>query len=149
MICGEGTAVIRRAPRDVLEYVLDLPRYAEADHKIRWIREVVRDGNQGHVRHGGMVRGLPGPPVTLTFELEPYSRLVFRNAPTGLGRWVFGFEGSFTCDETSEGTRVVHRECFEFPAPLRWVAEPYLRDWLPRDTSEEMLRMKAILERSA
>lgn len=149
MICGEGTAVIRRPARDVLEYVLDLPRYAEADHKIRWIREVHRDGNRGHVRHGGMVRGLPGPPVTLTFELEPYSSLRFRNAPSGLGRWVFQFDGSFMCEEAGGGTRVVHRECFQFPPPLRWLVEPYLRDWLRRDTSEEMQRMKAILEGAA
>ena len=146
MICGEGDILIGRPAAEILEFVLDLPRYARADTKIRHIRSVERHGNRGTVRHGGHLRGLPGPPVTLTFELEPYSRLVFTSAPRGLGRLAFQFEGSFECDETPEGTRVVHRECFRFRGPLRWLMEPYARDWLARDTREEVGRMKAILE---
>ena len=34
MIVGEGTALIRRSPRDILEFVLDLERYRQADTKI-------------------------------------------------------------------------------------------------------------------
>jgi hypothetical protein len=34
VIVGEGTAVIRRSPRDVPEFVLDLERYRQADSKI-------------------------------------------------------------------------------------------------------------------
>ena len=140
--------MIRRPAADILEFVLDLPRYAQADTKIRNIRGVERDGNHGRVRHGGHLRGLPGPPVTLTFDLEPYTRLVFRSGARGLARLMFAFEGSFDCDETPEGTRVVHRECFRFRGPLRWLMEPYARQWLATDTREEMDRMKTILERN-
>jgi hypothetical protein len=145
VICGVGETVIRRPASAVLEFVLDLPRYARADTKIGKIISV----NRGRVRHSGRLRGLRGPAVTLTFELDPYSRLVFRSVPKGLGRMVFGFEGSFDCEETPEGTRVVHRECFTFAAPLRWLIEPYVRDWLGRDTQAEVGRMKAILEAGA
>jgi len=146
VICGEGTAVIARSPQDVLEFVLDLPSYAAADTKVRRIRGAERHGNTGTVRHGGQLRGLPGPPVTLRFELEPWSRLEFRSTEAGLARWVFGFHGSFTCRPLPGGTEVVHRECFTFRAPLRWVLEPYARRWLARDTREEVLRMKRLLE---
>jgi len=148
VICGEGRAVIERSPRDVLEFVLDLPSYAKVDTKIRRIRSMDRTGNTGTVRHGGHLRGLPGPPVTLRFELEPWSRLRFTSAATGLAPWVFRFEGSFTCRPLDRGTEVVHRECFTFRAPWRWVLEPYARGWLTQDTREEMARMKLLLERT-
>jgi carbon monoxide dehydrogenase subunit G len=83
VIVGEGTAVIRRPPRDVLEFVLDPERYRQADTKI---------------------------------------------------------------EETAEGTRVHHREAVSLRPPLAWVMEPLLRDWLARDTAQEMARMKALLE---
>ena len=53
--------------------------------------------------------------------------------------------GARTIDE---GTEVVHRECFTFRAPWRWVLEPYARGWLTQDTREEMARMKLLLERT-
>ena len=148
MICGEGRAVIERSPREVLEFVLDLPSYAKVDTKIRRIRGMERDGNTGSVRHGGHLRGLPGPPVTLRFELEPWSRLEFTSADTGLSPWIFRFRGSFSCRRLPEGTEVVHRECFSFRAPWRWALEPYARGWLAQDTREEMARMKLLLERT-
>jgi hypothetical protein len=146
VICGEGRAVIERDPRDVLEFVLDLRSYAKVDTKIRRIRSVERDGNRGTVRHGGHLRGLPGPPVTLRFELEPWSRLEFNSAGTGLSPWIFRFQGTFTCQPLTEGTEVVHRECFRFRAPWRSVLEPYARSWLEQDTRDEMARMKRLLE---
>ena len=146
MICGEGRAVIERSPREVLEFVLDLPSYAKVDTKIRRIRGMERDGNTGSVRHGGHLRGLPGPPVTLRFELEPWSRLEFTSADTGLSPWIFRFRGSFSCRRLPEGTEVVHRECFTFRAPWRWALEPWARGWLAEDTREEMARMKRLLE---
>lgn len=146
MICGEGVVTIARSSEDILEFVLDLERYAQADTKIRRIRRVERHGTVGRVRHGGQLRGLPGPPVDLSFELEPYDRLVFRSERRGLGWLVFRFEGTFTCQPVAGGTRLVHRECFTFRRPLRWFLEPYARAWLAEDTAAEVGRMKAILE---
>ena len=147
MICGEGSAVIERSAEEVLEFVLDLPRYAEADTKIRRIRRVDCHGTTGTVVHGGHLRGLPGPPVTLEFQLDPWSQLEFRSPTRGLGRFVFSFVGSFTCEATDAGTFVTHRECFEFRWPLRRVMEWYAGAWLAQDTRDEMARMKVILER--
>jgi len=146
VICGEGRAVIQRSPREVLEFVLDLASYAKVDTKIRRIRSIERDGNTGTVRHGGHLRGLPGPPVTLRFELQPWSRLEFNSAEGGPASWVFRFRGAFTCRPLPEGTEVVHRECFTFRAPWRWLLEPYARRWLAEDTRQEMVRMKGLLE---
>ena len=148
MICGEGEVLIARSAKEILEFVLDLQRYAQADTKIRRVRSVRRNGNVGEVRHSGHLRGLAGPAVTLSFVLEPYSRLTFTSERRGLGWLVFGFEGTFTCAPEGGHTRVVHRECFTFRRPLRWMIEAYARQWLADDTAAEVQRMKAILEAS-
>lgn len=143
-VCGEGAAVIRRDPKDVLEFVLDVDRYRRADLKIGRLHWIRRDGNGGLVRHGGRFVGLPAPAVTLSFKLLPYSRLDFQGEEVP---WPLrGFEGDFTCEETTEGTLVTHRECFV----LGPIAGPMFRavfgGWLSHDTPAEIMRMKRILE---
>jgi len=51
MIYGEGTALIRRPARDILEFVLDFERYRQADTKIRKVHGVERNGNEGLLRY--------------------------------------------------------------------------------------------------
>jgi uncharacterized protein YbjT (DUF2867 family) len=143
-VCGEGTAVIERNPKDILEFVLDVNRYRSADRKIGRVRYVHRKGNTGQVRHDGRFLGIRAPAATLSFELTPYSRLEFRGASVP---WPLkDFEGSFTCEESSHGTRVIHRECFVLGPMLGRVFRILLGGWLSRDTPAEVLRMKRILE---
>ncbi len=146
MIVGEGTALIRRSPRDILEFVLDLERYRQADTKIGRIHFVERAGNRGRARYAGRMRGLRGPAETVDWELEPWSRLHFWSTPSFWPGVLFHFDGLFTCEETAEGTRVRHREAVSLRPPLAWIVEPLLRAWLARDTVEEVARMKALLE---
>jgi hypothetical protein len=144
MACGEGSAVIACPPRAVLELVLDVERYRLADRKIGRVHWVHRHGNHGQVKHDGRLLGLPFPPIVLAFTLTPWSRLDFGivTAPWPLT----GFEGSFTCEPTAQGTRVVHRECFTVH-PLVRPLDPVFGAWLARDTPQEVGRIKRLLER--
>ena len=144
MICGEGEVVIDCDPRKVIEFVLDVERYRQADHKIGPVRWVKRDGNRGEVRHGGRFMGLPAPAVTLGFELTPSSRLDFKGVKTP---WPLkGFDGSFSCEPVDGGTKVIHRECLVFGSVGGRVLKPLVGPWLRRDTPAEVKRIKTILE---
>jgi hypothetical protein len=147
VIVGEATATVKASPRQVFEFVLDLRRYREADHKIGRVGALVRNGDSGTVRFAGRIRGLPGPSGVFPFTMTP-SRLVFGSPIAGAAKWFVDFEGSFDCTETAEGTVVTHREVFEFKRPWRWLAEPMLRRWLERDTTAEMLRFKPLVEKA-
>lgn len=147
VVCGEGRGVIRRPPKDILEFVLDVDQYRLADHKIGRVYYVRREGDSGEVRHVGKLAGIPGPAVVLGFRLTPYSRLDFQGLRVP---WpVRGFQGSFTCEETPEGTRVVHRECFTFGPIAGRIFRVLFGSWLKRDTPAEVLRMKRLLEDQA
>jgi uncharacterized protein YbjT (DUF2867 family) len=144
IVCGEGTAIIHRDPKDVLEFVLDVDQYRRADLKIGRVRWVQRDGSRGRVRHGGRFLGLPAPSVTLSFDLVPYSRLDFKGEDVP---WPLrGFEGDFTCEEITEGTRVTHRECFILGPLIGPVFRSVFGGWISRDTPAEVLRMKRLLD---
>jgi hypothetical protein len=145
MIVGEATATVSVAPREVVEFVLDLNRYREADRKIGRVGPSHRDGGRGTVQFSGRIRGLPGPSGVYPFTVTE-SRLRFGSPTGGLARWFLDFEGTFDMQETVEGTVVTHREAFEFKRPWRWLAEPLLRRWLVADTTEEMARFKDVIE---
>ena len=144
---GEATMTVRATPADVIEFVLDLPRYREADHKIGRIGAVQRDGNTGSARFSGRLRGLPGPAGTYPFRING-DRLVFGTPTAGPARWFLSeFEGSFDCEPTDDGsTTVTHREVFAFRRPWRWLANPLLRRWLEADTVAEMNRFRALID---
>jgi hypothetical protein len=145
VIAGEGSAVVDASANDVFEFVLDLERYREADHKIGRVGTIERDGNTGTAEFWGRIRGLPGPRGVFPFTMTS-SRLKFRTPVAGPARWFLNFQGSFDCTEVEGGTSVTHREVFEFKRPWRWLAEPFLRRWLERDTVEEMVRFKPLVE---
>ena len=146
MIVGEATETVSASPEDVFEFVLDLERYRQADHKIGPVSDVSRDGDTGTVTFAGRIRGLPGPKGTYPFTLTE-KRLQFDSPIAGPARWFLEFEGSFECEPGPYGTVVTHREVFNFKRPWRWIAEPVLRRWLERDTREEMVRVKELVER--
>jgi hypothetical protein len=139
-----GQAMIACDPTAVLDFVLDVDRYRQADHKIGRVHFARRNGNSGEVRHSGRILGLPAPAATLAFELTPASRLDFRGVSMP---WPLrSFHGSFTCEAGPGGTQVVHRECFAFGPVAGRVARFILGRWLARDTQAEVLRMKQLLE---
>jgi len=139
--------VIRRSAEDILEFVLDVDHYRQADLKIGRVHYVKRRGNVGEVRHDGRFLGIKAPPAVLAFTLTPYDRLEFRGIKVP---WPLrGFSGFFTCDETPDGMMVVHRECFIFGRVAGPVFMLLLGWWLRRDTPAEVLRMKRLLEGEA
>jgi hypothetical protein len=146
MFSAEAMALIRRSPRDILEFVLDLERYRQADRKIGRVDFVERNANAGRARYAGTMRGLPGPTETVSWTLEPYSRLRFASTPSLWPGLVYRFEGLFTCEEVRGGTRVLHRETVFLRRPISWIVDPFLRGWLAHDIVEEMRRMKHLLE---
>ena len=148
MIAGDATVVIQCRPEDVFEFVLDLDRYRQADHKIGRVLSVERAGNRGTVRFRGKARwGLPSPAAPYDFELEPGRQLRFTSAGGLMGR-LLSFEGLFECRPNPDGPGILvrHREQFEFKGPVRRVMERLLGPWLERDTVEEMGRVKQLLE---
>lgn len=146
MIVGEATVTVAASPREVLEFVLDLERYREADHKIGRIGRVTLEGDSGTAEFAGRIRGIPGPMSTYPFTLTRWSRLAFGSPVAGPARALLDFEGSFDCRPADDGTVVTHREAFAFKQPLRLAAEPFLRRWLEQDTVEEMERVRQALD---
>ncbi len=145
MIEGVAEALVRRPPQAILEFVTDLERYKTADWKIGRVLESRRDGDRIFMRHGGKLRGIPGPPVSLELVVDGLS-VAYRSIPTFPSRLILTFDGGFELSETPDGTLVVHTERFRFFAPWRFVADPFLRTWLDADIAEEMVRLKEILE---
>ena len=145
VIGGEGRTTVNVSPSEVFEFVLDLNRYRRADHKIGKVGRIERNGDTGTAQFAGRIRGLPGPSGVYPYTMTP-TRLQFRSPISGAARWFLDFEGTFDCEETPQGTAVVHREAFMFKRPWKWLAEPFLRRWLEADTAEEMVRFKQEIE---
>ena len=149
MIAGEGTQLIRRPARAIYEFILDLDQYKKADLKIATVHSVTRRGDQFEVVYSGRFRGVTTPAVRQLVSVEPYRRIDVRSIPGTAAHFVSAFHGSFTFEEIGDGmTRVFHREEIVFRPPLSWLVEPLLRSWLTNDTPQEMVRLKALLERS-
>ncbi len=144
MITGEASTTVAASPRDVIEFVLDLQRYRQADHKIGRVGALERNGDHGTVQFSGRIRGLPGPSGTYPFTVTE-SSLRFGSPVAGPARWFLDFEGTFDCTHGADGTLVTHREVFTFKSPWKWLAEPLLRGWLQRDITEEMARLKTLV----
>lgn len=145
MIVGEATTTVSVTPNEVFDFVLDLDRYRQADHKIGRVGRIDDDGDRGVVQFSGRIRGLPGPSGTYPFT-RTASRLAFGSPIAGPARWFLDFEGTFDAEQTAAGTVVTHREIFNFKRPWRWLAEPLLRRWLENDTIDEMVRFKELLD---
>jgi hypothetical protein len=146
MIEGIGEAIIRRPPEAIIAFVTDLDQYKRADWKIGRVLESRRDGDRIFMRHDGKLRGLPGPPVALEMTIDGTRAVTYRSMPSFPASRVLDFDGGFELAESAAGTRVIHTERFRFFAPWRFVAEPFLREWLANDVREEMVRLKDILE---
>ncbi len=132
--------------QDVLEYVLDLERYKESDHKIVKVGEVIGpdDAGKGSVDVWGKLRFGPAAPDVQNFVLERWNKLTFTGAPKQPGRMVFNFVGTFECEPTDTGVRVTHAYEFTFTLLWRWLEIPH-REWLQEELDAEMDRVQDAL----
>lgn len=147
MIEGRGRTTIRASARACYEFVLDMDRYARADHKIGRVRSLQFDGRRGEVRYTGRLRGMPSPTMTHLIEAEPHTSIVVRSKPGSWQDRMGPFLGTFTFTEGDDGTtEVEHVEQLSFRGPARPVMERLLGPWLAADTPAELERMRSLLE---
>ena len=146
MIVGEATTTISATPDEVFDFVLD--RIATARRITRsgeWARSTT-EAIAGRLNSRAASEDCPPPSGTYPFTRTD-SRLAFGSPIAGPARWFINFEGTFDTERTQDGTVVTHRETFSFKRPWQWLAEPLLRSWLEKDTTEEMVRFKQLIER--
>lgn len=147
VIEGRGERVIERSPREILEWVLDLEQYSQADRKFRTIHEVTRDGNRGTARYSGRLRGVPTPPDRQDWEMAPdHSRLTFRSRPSWRTNVLGSFEGWFECEPVDGATRVAHVERMTVKGPAGLLVRAWIGRWWQEEVDAEMGRLKALLE---
>jgi hypothetical protein len=147
VIEGSACAAVRATPGQVIAFVLDLDRYRLADTKIASARFVAGDSVGGTVVIKGRLRGLPTPPDRQHYTVSADGNTVqFRSAPSRWPGLLATFHGIVRCHPLPHGgTCVTHTERFTFTPPLALLLDPYLRNWLRRDTAEEVARMAAQL----
>lgn len=146
-LTATATREIGATSREVLEFVLDLERYRQADHKIGRVTEpiVLDDNNEGSTRYWGRMRGTPPAPDTNLVKLDPWRTLTFTGAPRQPARLILDFTGRFDCVDTGTGCRLTHSYEMTFRRPFRWIYEPLLRTWLQTELDAELDRVAAIL----
>lgn len=144
MLDVEATVVIDRPAAEIIEWIGDLERYRAADTKIT----KVLHQDPERVRYRGRLRGIPTPSDENLVEVDPGRSITFRGAPGRWTRWMLDFEGGFELEPApGGGTLVRHHESLGFkPAPVRLVAEAYLRRWMQQDIEDEVVRLKALIE---
>jgi hypothetical protein len=136
------------SPEEVLEYVLDLNRYKEADKKIVKVGTLTGpdESGRGRVKLSGKLRFGPAAPDVHDFVLERWSQLTFTGASGQPARMIFNFTGSFHCEPSDSGTMVTHAYEFTFRGPFR-LLEPLHRRWLQDELEAEMLRVRDALQK--
>ncbi|MFH5227896.1 SRPBCC family protein [Antrihabitans spumae] len=144
------TQFIAVPPEVVLDFVMDIERYAEIDEKIRPVLWVRRERNLTEFAFRPRLGGLRGTKMVAQERLTPGERvdIVMSPAPHNrLIRVVTHYEGSFECTPVPGGTEVLRSERFAIRTPFRWFMEPFLRRTMPRLVREELQLAKDKLER--
>lgn len=142
-----ATAEVAASTRTVLEFVMDIDRYRQADRKITRLSSMSGpdEHGRGSIRIWGRLPGLPVAPDRQDFTLERWSRLTFVGAPRQPGRLLFDFVGTFDCEPIDEHTsRVTHAYDFTFRAPFRWIERRMARP-LRQEIDDEVARLAEIL----
>jgi len=142
-----STAEISATPQEVLEFVLDLDRYRQADQKITRVSSVTGpdENGVGTVRLWGKLPGMPPAPDRQDFTLDRWSRLTFVGAPRQPGRLIFDFIGTFDCVPIDDAmTRVTHAYEFTFRRPFRWL-ERRMSAPLADEIDQEVRRLTELL----
>ena len=120
MITGEGTQVVRRAPKDIYDFILDPERYKRADTKIGRVYSLEWHGDQAEICYRGRFRGLPTPAVRQIISVEPHRRIDIRSKPGTFANYAAPFHGLFILEALDDGTtKVFHREALDPRLPFR------------------------------
>lgn len=146
-LTASARVVVSAEPQSILEFVLDLERYMQADHKITRVAEITAPDNdgKGYVKVWGKIKGMPAAPDRQNYTLERWSKLTFVGAPGQLGRMVFNLIGTFECHAVAPGkTEVIHSYEFTFRRPFRFM-ENLLGPWLQTEIEAEVARIADIL----
>lgn len=151
MARAEVTETINCKPDELLEFVMDIERYAEVDEKIRPLDWVRREGELTEFRFRPRLTGvfLPSPKWVNQMRLTPGRRIDISNAPlprNKLANRMLTFTASFTVEPVDGGTRVRRVVEMEFKPYARWLAERLLGDKLQAGVEEEIRLAKAYLE---
>lgn len=141
---ASATTEVPATAQQVLEFVLDLPRYAEIDTKIVRLGTVEGpdEAGRGSVTMWGRMRWMPPAPDRQEFVLERWNQLRFTGAARHPARMIFDFVGTFVCHESPTGTTVTHAYEFRFTAPFRWI-ERVQGTWIQDQVEEEVAAIAA------
>lgn len=151
MLTVEVTEKISCTPDELLEFVMDVERYAQVDRKIRPVQWARRDGNLTEFCFRPRLVGIPAPPSVAQMRLTPGKRIDITLAPppaNRMTRMASEFDASFVCTPVEGGTRLVRTLNFRFKPWLRWLAEPLLRRRLAEDVRDEVQLAKQYLQQT-
>ncbi len=149
-LTATSTVEVEASPQEILEFVLDLESYREADHKITKVLSIdeIDEAGKGSATILGRMSFLPPAPDKQLMSLERWKRLVITGAPKQPARLVFDFTGTFECQPGSsqDMTEVTHAYSFEFKGPFR-ALETRLSGWLQAELDAEMARVREVMSR--
>lgn len=151
MVRIQAVQTIACTPAEVLEFVMDIERYAEVDEKIRPVYWSRSDGNLVEFQFRPKLPGLPIPTPKLVqrVQLTPGERIEITNAPwprNKIGNRMSGFRASFVCRPVEDGTQVTRTVEMTFPTIVRWLVEPLPERRLPEAVEAELAQAKVYLE---
>jgi hypothetical protein len=149
MVSVQVAETIRCTPDELLEFVMDIERYAEVDRKIQPIRWSRREGNLLEFACRPKLAGLRQPTVVQQVRLTPGERIDITLSPrphNRLAHAMASFDAHFEATATEGGTRVVRTLNFRFTPAVRWLLEPLLRRRLPAEVRDEISLAKRHLE---
>lgn len=152
MLTVQATETISCTPEELLDFVMDVERYAQVDSKIRPVRWSRREGGLTEFCFRPKLAGLPAPPAVAQMRLTPGERVDIVLAPSPanrLTRLASDFDASFVCTPVEGGTRLVRTLNFRFRPLLRWLAEPLLRRRMAAEVSEEVRLAKQYLQQGS
>jgi hypothetical protein len=150
MVRVQVVETIAVSPEKILEFVMDIERYAEVDAKIKPILWARREGNRLEFACRPKLAGLPQPKVIQFAELTPGRRIDIGLLPlpnNRIANALANFEASFDCVADGDITRVTRTLEFTFAPAVRWLMEPLFRRRLPAEVRDEVRRAKDYLER--
>lgn len=152
MIEAQVTETIRCTPDELLEFVMDIERYAEVDEKIRPIDWAKRDGDLTEVKFRPRMTGvlMPSPKWINQLHRTPGKRIDVTNAPlprNKLANRMLRFTASFVVEPVDGATRVTRTVRMDFKPYARWLAERMIGDKLQAAVEDEIRQAKDYLER--
>lgn len=151
MVEAQVTETIRCTPDELLEFVMDIQRYAEVDEKIRPIDLVKRDGDLTEFKFRPTLTGvlMPSPKWINQMRRTPGKRIDITNAPlprNKLANRMLTFTASFVVEPVDDATRVTRTVRMDFKPYARWLAQRMIGDKLQTAAEDELRQAKEYLE---